>query len=77
MNDLPPDGPPVADARRQFLLRSGAALAAPLLGTAGAAATEPSTPSHRTGTAPRRDRPYNLLFVFTDQQRHVARWPSG
>lgn len=74
---MPPDGLHAADGRRQFLLGTGAALAAPLLATASAAAAEPSAPSRRTGTASRRGRPYNLLFVFTDQQRYVAHWPSG
>lgn len=67
MNDVPTPPAPIADPhRRRVLAGVGAAAAAPL--AASAAGPRPRGPA---GATP------NILFVFTDQQRHVERWPAG
>ena len=64
---------PEALARRQFLAAAGLGTAATLLGAAG--------PSHAAAAskaaAARSDRPLNILFVFSDQERHFRQWPAG
>ena len=65
--------------RRGFLQASGAAaLTTSLFGSgigAARAQTRPATsPATATGTA---RNGLNILFIFTDQERYHARWPSG
>jgi arylsulfatase A-like enzyme len=55
--------------RRRFLGLSAGAAMASLTGTARAQAPSPAI-------APRRGPP-NILFVFTDQERHHSQWPRG
>ena len=64
-----------AASRRGVLAAAIAGLAAP-----GAASARPvAAPVAAPGLALRggAGRPPNLLFVFTDQERYAARWPSG
>jgi arylsulfatase A-like enzyme len=75
-----PPGPDSAAAatvsRRGFLGAGAATMAAPVLAAAGlppaAVAAAPAK-----GPAGRRPDRHNLLFVFTDQERHMTRWPAG
>jgi len=60
--------------RRDFLASVAGAAALPLTGaglaqTAQAQVPAPAVASARTGL--------NILFVFTDQERYFAKWPSG
>lgn len=57
---------PIADPRRRRVLAAAATAGVPLAARATAA----------RASSPGRDRP-NIVFVFTDQQRHVDRWPAG
>jgi arylsulfatase A-like enzyme len=77
-----PHQPAVADttlSRRGFLGAGAASVAAPLLAAAAGqpapAAAATAAPAARV-SGRRPDRP-NLLFVFTDQERHMAQWPRG
>ncbi len=79
MNPHQPDAPSTTLSRRGFLGAGAATVAAPLLaagaGQPAAAATAAATPA--VGSKTRRpDRP-NLLFVFSDQERHMTQWPTG
>lgn len=62
-------------SRRDFNRLSAGVLAAPLIGSATARSElqERKTPSTSGG----RDRGLNILFVFTDQERYTAKWPTG
>ncbi len=63
--------------RRQFLSTVTAAAAAPLAAS-GAGAPSPAaegTPAARPAAGPRKGP--NILFVFTDQERFIDRWPKG
>jgi len=60
--------------RRGFLKASaGAAVAGAVIGSASAQ-TRPAAPAISTGAA---RTGLNILFIFTDQERYQARWPSG
>lgn len=60
-------------SRRKVLALAAGALAAPLLGAGAARAQTQAAPATlRTSSKAR-----NILFVFTDQERYHARWPSG
>ncbi len=70
------DGP-LDLSRREFSRLSAGALAAPLLGSA-AAGSEPARTSEPGRPGPRGvQRGLNILFIFTDQERFTANWPSG
>src|SRR5215471_6754122 len=62
-------------SRREFNRLSAGALVAPLLGSA-TARSEPQEKkvSHAPGGT---GRGLNILFVFTDQERYTAKWPTG
>jgi arylsulfatase A-like enzyme len=60
-------------SRREFSLLSVGILAAPLLGSVTARQDEPQAPSAPDSAG----RGMNILFIFTDQERYVAKWPSG
>ncbi|MFI5032491.1 MAG: sulfatase-like hydrolase/transferase [Reyranellales bacterium] len=66
-------GAAASRGRRRFLeaggAAGGAALRAPLMGSARAPTTAPAPPATRSGP--------NILFVFTDQERFADRWPTG
>ncbi|QSI76319.1 sulfatase-like hydrolase/transferase [Niveibacterium microcysteis] len=76
-HDRVPPSPHAGLTRREFLSLAGAAaVTTPLLGGAepAAAAAQPGhtpKPQRRAGKAP------NILFVFTDQERHITQWPKG
>lgn len=60
-------------SRREMLTLAAGALAAPVFGAGAARAQTQAAPaSLRTASKAR-----NILFVFTDQERYHARWPSG
>lgn len=61
-------------SRREFHRLSAGALAAPLFG-APAARAEPRQQQNPRATD--GGRGLNIVFIFTDQERHTARWPSG
>jgi arylsulfatase len=62
-----------ARPRRAFLQQVGAGLAAATFGGGASAAATPAAPAVRT----RAQRPHNILFVFTDQERHFRDWPAA
>src|SRR5262245_45146377 len=62
-------------SRRDFNCLSAGALTAPLVGSA-AARWEPQE-TKVTPTTGSRDRGLNILFIFTDQERYTAKWPTG
>lgn len=64
-----------AVSRRGLLGAGTATVVAPLL---GAGAGRPAT-AGAPSVVPRGRRPdrHNLLFVFTDQERHMSIWPAG
>lgn len=76
-HDRVPPEQPAGITRREFLSLTGAAaVAAPLLGSSGSATAAAPTgraskPARSPGKAP------NILFVFTDQERHITQWPKG
>ena len=61
--------------RRDFLAQVATGIAATALGGAGAAAAAgaPAPPAR----SPRKAAPFNILFVFTDQERYFRRRPAG
>jgi len=65
-------------SRREFLAQATGIVAASLAGSfsAGAAIAQsrPATPTRAAGGAPSRP---NIVFVFSDQERYFAKWPSG
>jgi arylsulfatase A-like enzyme len=65
-------------SRRDFLAQASGIVAASLAGSLSAGAaiaqTRPVTPIRSAGGAPSKP---NIVFVFTDQERYFARWPSG
>ena len=62
--------------RRDFLAATGAALTTPLL-TSARSGRERPTPDQTTRRAANLAPPFNILFVFTDQERFRATWPPG
>lgn len=64
-------------SRRELLTRVPAGIAAAsLFGSSfGQRAEASPKPASVTGSKP--GRPHNVLFVFTDQERHFGRWPTG
>ncbi|MGE0623670.1 MAG: sulfatase-like hydrolase/transferase [Pseudomonadales bacterium] len=63
-------------SRRDLIVNATAGIAAAsLLGTSPAGVTS-AAPASKPSSAPGR-RPPNVLFVFTDQERHFERWPAG
>src|SRR5262245_42671150 len=62
-------------SRRDFNRLSAGALTAPLFGPA-AARSEPQE-TKVIPTTGGRDRGLNILFIFTDQERYTAKWPTG
>ena len=65
-------------SRRDLIINASAGLAgASLLGTGltGSGAARAAQKTMRT--AKPRSGGYNILFVFTDQERHFERWPRG
>ena len=64
-------------ARRSFLTAAGAVAAMPLLPAGGfSAGTANAATPPRRARAPSGRKP-NVLFVFTDQERHIEKWPEG
>jgi arylsulfatase len=67
--------------RREFLAQVTAGVAATtLLGSEVASPTQaeaaaPTTAA--TGSGRKSESPYNIVFVFTDQERYFQRWPKG
>lgn len=66
-----------AVSRREFHRLSAGAMAAPLFGSlaAGSKASGKAEP-RRTNSGDSRSG-LNILFIFTDQERHTAKWPAG
>ena len=62
-------------SRREFNRLSAGALTAPLFGSA-AARSEPQEKKAPPATGG-RERGLNILFLFTDQERYTAKWPTG
>ena len=77
MNETPHAPNSTVDTRRQFLIKAGAVVAAPLVVATNALAAGPSAQTDKPGTKPSRTAPYNILFVFTDQERYIDKWPAG
>lgn len=63
-------------SRRQFLALAAGIAAGPLLGASVAQAADPTPAPKSSGKGPGKPR-HNILFVFTDQQRYISRWPAG
>jgi arylsulfatase len=61
-------------SRREFHRRSAGALAAPLF---GAAAARAESQERKGASEPGGGRGLNIVFIFTDQERYTAKWPSG
>src|SRR5262245_12889837 len=66
-----------AFSRREFNRSSVGALVAPLVATvaAGSEASQGSESQRQNTNGPRQG--LNILFIFTDQERHFAKWPTG
>jgi arylsulfatase A-like enzyme len=68
--------PDTLPSRRTFLATTAGAAAAPLL-----SALPPRSSSHRPSETARRAAnlapPFNIVFVFTDQERYRTSWPAG
>jgi arylsulfatase len=60
-------------SRREFSALSVGMLAVPLLGSVTARPDEPKAPSPPGNGG----RGMNILFIFTDQERYVTKWPTG
>lgn len=71
------DGLATRPSRRAVLAGAGAGAA--LAGSVAGAGMARAQPVAAPGLAVRGGgaRPPNLLFIFTDQERYAARWPSG
>jgi arylsulfatase A-like enzyme len=65
------------ETRRQFLLTAGAIVAAPSATATTLQAGESSPAPDKRRPTSSRGTPYNILFVFTDQERFIDKWPSG
>ncbi|MGD9720214.1 MAG: sulfatase-like hydrolase/transferase [Pirellulales bacterium] len=63
-------------SRRDFGVLSAAALTAPLITDAGANFATAQQPPQRQ-PAVRSEKPFNVLFVFGDQERYFPQWPKG
>ncbi len=63
-----------APSRRAFLAMAGLSVAAATTASCG---VEPSTTPSATKTGLPSASQHNILFVFTDQERHFAQWPAG
>jgi len=68
---------PTGISRRDLILNLPAGIVASLVASnlvgAGRASAAPTPARRNGGTKPG----HNILFVFTDQERHVPRWPDG
>lgn len=64
-----------AVSRRGFIGTVAAAVVAPWLAAAASPSAAAATPA--VGATTRRPDRHNLLFVFTDQERHMTQWPRG
>lgn len=64
---------------RRDLLRNASAsfVAASLMGTGVMGFSGVSAAQQSTNTGRRNQSGYNILFVFTDQERHFSQWPAG
>lgn len=66
-----------AFSRRAFLAMAGSAAALPLVNLLPGGARE----AHAAGKVPRSKGPAakqpNILFIFTDQERYITKWPRG
>lgn len=71
-SDLLPDNPD----RRQFLAAGASALAVPLLAPLLSGCQPAPSAAVGPSKGPSTKQP-NILFVFTDQERYMARWPAG
>jgi len=64
--------------RRELIRNAAAGIAATSLAGGAAAGVDGQAPVRQR---PRKSRPvgsgHNILFVFTDQERHFSRWPRG
>ncbi|HUN67886.1 MAG TPA: sulfatase-like hydrolase/transferase [Burkholderiales bacterium] len=73
-----PKQPSHPSGRREFLARASGTVAASLAGSlfAGSAIAQakPAAAPRSAGGAPSRP---NIIFVFSDQERYFAKWPSG
>jgi hypothetical protein len=64
-------------SRRQFLSLAAGIAAAPLLASSPANAADPApAPGPKSARGPAKTG-HNILFVFTDQQRYISKWPAG
>jgi arylsulfatase A-like enzyme len=70
--------------RREVLTGMGTGMAAAAITASAVAAPAPTAASKATATAPRqkspkggRQGPYNIVFVFTDQERYFRQLPAG
>ncbi len=61
--------------RRRFLAMTGLSIAATAAACSAKPSSAPSPAPSRTGL-PSASK-HNIVFVFTDQERHFAQWPSG
>jgi len=61
-------------SRRQFLAQAGAGAAATTLLGAQTAQTADAPATARSGP---KEKPFNIVFVFTDQERYFRRSPKG
>src|SRR4051812_41967718 len=81
MDDWTPRAPGMFDpARRGFLAAGAGLVAAPLVDAA--AAQSSARPAEAPGAPAARKRPANgrspnILFIFSDQERYLDRWPTG
>ncbi|MCZ6464568.1 MAG: sulfatase-like hydrolase/transferase, partial [Proteobacteria bacterium] len=62
-------------SRRELLRATGGAGLWMALGLGGASGLARSAFASETGSPPAAGRPYNILFLLTDQERHFDRWP--
>jgi len=63
-------------SRRELLLNASASiLTTSLMGSAAIGASGVSAAAEKVRSRPDVKPGYNILFVFTDQERHFARWP--
>lgn len=80
------DKPPLADdtnrrtvTRREFIVGAAAAAAGLSIARPGIASASTAAPASKAAPAVARrgDRPLNIVFVFTDQERYFPRLPKG
>src|SRR5262249_25588458 len=65
-------------SRRSFMTQVAAGVAAaPLVGGALAGCAQATSPSARAGASGPSQRPPNILFLFTDQERYFPQLPAG